>query len=269
MGSTVFVIWRESVEAMLVVGLLHSWLKFNDPGGAGKRSLALGVLLGLALAAALGWAMVAAQSELTGQALEWFQVAMLLVAAGLMVQMVFWMRRHGAAMRQSLHHNLAQAAERSGRLGIAVVAALAIAREGSEAAVFLYGASLEPGAGGSLALGAALGVSIAALTAWLLSRGLRFLDYRRFFLISGWMLLLFALALLVSAVDRLIGAGLLPALVDPVWNSAWLLDDSHGLGSVLAAMVGYRARPSLTLLLVLSVYAATVLRAMRAPRRHA
>ena len=40
----------------------------------------------------------------------------------------------------------------------------------------------------------------------------------------------------VSAVDRLIGAGLLPALVDPVWNSAWLLDDSHGLGSVLAAM---------------------------------
>jgi len=34
-------------------------------------------------------------------------------------------------------------------------------------------------------------------------------------------------------------------------------------------MVGYRARPSLTLLLVLSVYAATVLRAMRAPRRHA
>lgn len=269
MGSTVFVIWRESVEAMLVVGLLHSWLKFNDPGGAGKRSLALGVLLGLALAGGLGWAMVAAQSELSGQALEWFQVAMLLVAAALMVQMVFWMRRHGAAMRQSLHHNLAQAAERSGRLGIAVVAALAIAREGSEAAVFLYGASLEPGAGGSLTLGAALGVAIAALTAWLLSRGLRFLDYRRFFLISGWMLLLFALALLVSAVDRLIGAGLLPALVDPVWNSAWLLDDGHGLGSVLAAMVGYRARPSLTLLLVFAVYALTVLRAMRAPRCHA
>jgi high-affinity iron transporter len=254
---------------MLVVGLLHSWLKFNDPGGAGKRSLALGVLLGLGLAGGLGWAMVAAQSELSGQALEWFQVAMLLVAAGLMVQMVFWMRRHGAAMRQSLHHNLAQAAERSGRLGIAVVAALAIAREGSEAAVFLYGASLEPGAGGSLTLGAALGVAIAALTAWLLSRGLRFLDYRRFFLISGWMLLLFALALLVSAVDRLIGAGLLPALVDPVWNSAWLLDDGHGLGSVLAAMVGYRARPSLTLLLVFAVYALTVLRALRAPRCHA
>jgi high-affinity iron transporter len=83
------------------------------------------------------------------------------------------------------------------------------------------------------------------------------------------MLLLFALALLVSAVDRLIGAGLLPALVDPVWNSAWLLDDGHGLGSVLAAMVGYRARPSLTLLLVFAVYAATVLRAMRTARRHA
>jgi high-affinity iron transporter len=269
MGSTVFVIWRESVEAMLVVGLLHSWLKFNDPGRAGRRSLVLGVLLGLALAAGLGWAMVAAQSELSGQALEWFQVAMLLVAAALMVQMVFWMRRHGVAMRQSLHQSLAQATERSGRLGIAVVAALAIAREGSEAAVFLYGASLEPGAGGSLVLGAVLGVALAALTAWLLSRGLRFLDYRRFFLVSGWMLLLFAMALLVAACDRLIGAGLLPALVDPLWNSVWLLDDSRGPGSVLATMLGYRARPSLTLLLVLVAYWLFVLRALRAPHRHA
>jgi high-affinity iron transporter len=269
MGSTIFIVWRESVEAMLVVGILHAWLKFNAAGLAGLRALGVGVLCGLGLAGLLGWAMVAAQDELSGNALEWFQVGMLLVAAALIAQMVLWMRRHGSAMRKSLHQELEQAMQRSGLWGIATVAALAIAREGAEAAVFLYGVSLEPGQSANVVLGALLGVGFAGLTAWALGRGLRFLDYRRFFALSGWMLLCFAVALLVSGVDRLIGAGLLPALVDPLWDSAWLLDDGHSLGSILAALLGYRARPSLTLVLVYGAYWAFMLRAMRATTRRA
>ena len=269
MGSTLFIVWRESVEAMLVVGILHSWLKFNEAGPAGLRALWIGVGCGVGLAGVLGWAMVAAQGELSGAALEWFQIGMLLVAAALIVQMVLWMRRHGAGMRNSLHHNLATAMQRSGLLGIAIVAALAIAREGAETAVFLYGVSLEPGGSASLMAGAALGFALAGLTAWALGRGLRFLDYRRFFSISSWMLLAFAVALLVSAVDRLIGAGLLPALVDPLWDSAWLLDDSRRVGSLLAALVGYRARPTLMLVIVYAVYWLGMFRAMRPVRRDA
>lgn len=272
MGSTLFIVWRESVEAMLVVGILHTWLTFNAAGRDGLRALWLGVAGGIGLAGVLGWSMVAAQDELSGATLEWFQIGMLLVAAGLIVQMVLWMRRHGANMRKSLHQNLALAMQRSGLIGIASVTALAIAREGAETAVFLYGASLEPGNTASLVAGAALGFLLAGLTAWGLGRGLRCLDYRRFFAISGWLLLAFALALLVSAVDRLIGAGLLPALLDPLWDSAWLLDDSGGAGSLLAALAGYRARPSLMLVMVYAAYWLLMLRAMRPARlapRHA
>ncbi len=262
MGSTLFIVWRESVEAMLVVGILHSWLKFNTAGRDGMRALWLGVAGGIALAGVLGWSMVAAQDELSGTALDWFQTGMLLVAAALIVQMVLWMRRHGAAMRKNLHQDLASALQRSGLIGIAGVAALAIAREGAETAVFLYGISLEPGNTASLVSGAVLGFLLAALSAWGLGRGLRFLDYRRFFAISGWLLLLFAVALLVSAVDRLIGAGQLPALLDPLWDSAWLLNDNGGAGSLLAGLAGYRARPSLTLVLVYAAYWLLMLRAM-------
>lgn len=267
MGSALFIVWRESVEAMLVVGILHAWLKFNATGAAGLRALGVGIVCGLGLAGALGWVMVSAQDELTGEALEWFQTGMLLVAAGLIMQMVLWMRRHGAELRNSLHRDLGTAMQRSGLLGIAGVAALAIAREGAETAVFLYGVSLEPGNSANVVVGAVLGFGLAALTAWALGRGLRFLDYRRFFALSGWMLLCFAVALLVSAVDRLIGAGLLPALVDPLWDSAWLLDDSHRLGSLLSALVGYRARPSLMLVGVYAAYWLAMLRAMRPERR--
>lgn len=268
MGSTLFIIWRESVEAMLVVGILYSWLKFNHAGRAGLHALWLGVGCGVALAGVLGWVMVAAQGELSGEALEWFQMGMLLVAAGLIVQMVLWMRRHGANMKKDLHQNLAQAMERSGLFGIASVTALAIAREGAETAVFLYGVSLEPGHTNSLLGAAVMGLALAALTAWALGRGLRFLDYRRFFSFSSWMLLSFAAALLVSAVDRFIGAGLLPALVDPLWNSAWVLDDSSRLGSLLSALTGYRARPSLMLVIVFATYWWLMARAMRPAQRH-
>lgn len=269
MGGTLFIVWRESVEAMLVVGILHSWLKFNQAGPAGQRALWLGVGCGVVLAGSLGGVMVSAQSELSGIALEWFQIGMMLAAAALIVQMVLWMRRHGAGMRKNLHQNLAVAMQRSGLLGIAAVAALAIAREGAETAVFLYGVSLEPGGSTNLVTGAVLGFALACLTAWALGCGLRFLDYRRFFLVSGWMLLLFAMALLVSAVDRLIGSGVLPALVDPLWDSAWLLDDSRPVGSLLGALTGYRARPSLMLVIVCATYWLAVLRAIRPGRRDA
>ena len=150
-----------------------------------------------------------------------------------------------------------------------LVAALAIAREGAETAVFLYGMRLETAGSASLVAGAALGFALAGLTAWALGRGLRFLDYRRFFLLRGWMLLMFSVALLVSAVDRLIGAGLLPALVDPLWDSSWLLDDGSRVGSLLAALAGYRAHPSLMLVAIYVVYWLAVSRAMRPARRDA
>lgn len=269
MGNTLFIVWRESVEAILVVGILLAWMRHNQIGAVGMRALAAGVVAGLGLAGLLGWAMVAAQDQLSGNALEGFQVGMLVVAAALIAQMVLWMRRHGRGMRQSLQAELQRASERAGLWGVAAVAALAVAREGAETAVFLYGVSLEPGSANSVAVGALLGVAAAVATAWAVARGLRFLDYRRFFSISGWLLMFFAVALLVSAVDRMIGNGWLPTLVDPLWSSAWLVEDGSRAGSLLSALVGYRAQPSLTLVLVYGTYWVFMLTALRRTHHHA
>ena len=43
MGNAFFVVWRESLEAFLIAGILYAWLQGNDPGGKGKQALFIGL----------------------------------------------------------------------------------------------------------------------------------------------------------------------------------------------------------------------------------
>ena len=58
-GQIIFVIWRESIEALLVIGILSSWLSRNDPGGD-ARGRARAFLWG-GVAAGFGAALIFAQ----------------------------------------------------------------------------------------------------------------------------------------------------------------------------------------------------------------
>jgi high-affinity iron transporter len=258
MLNTLIVVWRESLEAMLVVGVLLAWIARQPDPAPLRRGLWLGIVGGVALAGALGAATFAVQSEFAGNSLDVFQLCMLLFAAFLIVQMVLWMHRHGRTMKRELE---AQAARTAGAAGIGVVAALAIAREGSETVVFLYGLGMEAGGGDLLRMmgAAAAGLALALATSWLVARGARFLNMRVFFRVSEILLLLIAGALLANGVDRMIGMDWLPPLQDPVWDTSRLLDDSHGAGRLLADFVGYRARPAATLLVAYLGYWAVVL----------
>ncbi len=245
--NALIVVWRESLEAMLVIGVLLAWIARQPAPAQLRRSLWGGVAGGVVLAALLGVGTFFAQSQLQGQALEVFQIAMVLFAALLIVQMVLWMRRHGRAMRHELE---AQAARAAGGLGLAIVAALAVAREGAETVVFLYGIGFEAGGGRLVSVaGAIAGFGLAAATAWLVARGSRFLSYRVVFRVSEILLLLIAASLLANGIDRMIAMDWLSPMLDPVWDTSALLDDRRGIGRVFADFLGYRARPSATLLI--------------------
>lgn len=243
--NALIIVWRESLEAMLVIGVLLGWIARQPEPAALRRWLWLGVGAGLVLAAVLGVATFLVRDQMQGLVLEGFQVGMMLVACALIVQMVFWMRRHGRTMRQDLE---TRAQHSAGAAGLAVVTALAVAREGAETVIFLYGLGIDPDAAVSqLFAGAAAGFALAAASAWLLARGARFLSYRALFRVSEVLLLLIASSLLASGVDRMIGLDWLPPLLDPVWDTSLLLDDSAGVGELLARFLGYRARPCATL----------------------
>ena len=266
MGNTIFIIWRESVEAILIVSILYSWIQARGDGRIRLAHLWLGVAGGIGLAAVLALAMLGFQSQLAGNTLEAFQACIMIVAALLVTHMVVWMRHHGRTLKRELESGLTRAAEQTGGLSAALLAAIAVGREGTETVLFLYGIVAENSGGWtSLMAGAAVGAVLAAITAALFLKGSRLLPQRVFFRISEVLLLLLASGLLVSGLEAFLNLEWLPPLIEPVWDSSALLRDNGLLGS----FAGYRARPALSILALWTLYWLGTLWLLRAPRRSA
>ncbi len=267
MGQVLFVVWRESVEALLVIGILYAWLRQGDAAAQrGLPYLWLGVALGGLAALGLGASLVGAGNALSGDQQALFQAAMMFIACALMVQMVFWMKQHGRMLKKNMEAALEQRAERAQWWGIAILAALAVAREGSETVIFLYGL----GVGQSAQMlpaelsGVLLGIALALLTFYILQLGSTVLSWRHFFFITEIVLLFLACGLLQSGLDILIGLEKIPSGPDPLWNSTGLLNNASPLGSLVSTLTGYRAQPSLTNVLVyLAYWGMIVIAAMR------
>lgn len=257
MGQILFVVWRESVEALLVVGILYAWLKNGDEDAQrGIPYLWTGVGVGVLAAVALGAALVGFTEVLSGDAQDYFQTAMVLIACVLIVQMVLWMKKHGRTLKRDMEQSLALSARDSNWWGVAALVALAIAREGSETVIFLYGIGF--GQSGhvdaSQILAVVIGLALAFLTFYLLQLGGKVFSWRHFFRVTEIMLLFLGAGLFQTGVDKLIDKELLPTLVDQVWNTSALLDDSSTFGSLVATLTGYRAHPALMNLIAYAVY---------------
>ena len=273
MGQILFIVWRESVEALLVVGILYAWLKNGDDDARrGIPYLWTGVAAGLLMAVGLGAALVGFTEVLSGDAQDYFQAAMVLIACVLIVQMVLWMRQHGRTLKRDIEQSLQQSTRDSNWWSVAVLVALAIAREGSETVIFLYGLGFGQSGhvdGGQI-LAVIIGLGLAFLTFYLLQLGGKYFSWRHFFRVTEVMLLLLGAGLFQTGVDKLIDKEILPLGISQVWDTSSILDDSGTFGSLVATLTGYRAHPALMNLIAYAVYWAVVcLLLKRASRRPA
>src|SRR3546814_16902092 len=136
---------------------------------------------------------------------------MSLVACALVVQMVVWMKKHGRTLKGELESGASASMAHDSWWGLLVLVMIAVAREGSETVVFLYG-SVAAGQGSDMALLALAGVAgfaIALLTFWLLQLGGRLLTRRRIFYLTEILLLLMPGAPPMGGLTPLITSGVL------------------------------------------------------------
>jgi high-affinity iron transporter len=228
----------------------------------------------------LGAAVVAAFADkisdaAAGMGQEFFNTAILAAATLLIGWTVVWMKSHGRELAAKLKATgRAVAAGEAPMHMLAVVVGLAVLREGSEAVLFIYGVVLsQPDSALDVVLGGALGLAGGVLVGAALYLGLLKVSARHLFGVTSWLLALLASGMAAQAGGYLVAAGVLPGLIDPLWDSSGLLSQDGVAGRLLSVLIGYQDRPSATQAIIYGLTLAVILgfakRAERTPTRPA
>lgn len=248
---------REGLEAAVILGITFGVLRrMNRSELAPVAWLGVGVAVGLSVLAAGILLLVGARLE--GTAEELFEGTMMLLASCVLTWMILWMARQGRESRLGIERDLKVAATRRQRTAVFAIAFFAVLREGIETALFLSAAAFQDSQAGVFT-GGLSGIATAALLGWGLYRATIRLDVRGFFRVTGAILILFAAGLFAHGIHEFVEAGILPAFIDPLWNTEALISESSFIGTLLRTLFGYNADPTLTEVLAYFGYCVTVL----------
>lgn len=261
MLAALLIVLREVVEAALIIGIVMAATRGVSRRGAWVLAgIGAGVLGSLVIAA---FTQTIADS-LSGVGTEIFNATVLMLACVMLAWHNVWMKSHGRELSQNMKQTGASVASGARPLSVLfIVVGLAVLREGSEVVLFLYG--LMAGGAQSFALwtgsfiGLLGGVAIGAAMYF----GLVLIPMRQLFNVTGWVLLFLAAGMAAQSAGFLVQAGLLPGLMEPVWDSSWLLSEGSILGKALQALVGYDDQPSGMQLIFWVVAFTTILVLMR------
>ncbi len=243
--QTVFVVWREALEAILIIAILYSFLVKTNLKAL--PSMWRGVFAGIILSFAMALVILGAAKWLAGNAQVVFQVSVLLLSCGLMTQMVFWMRRHAKSLKRDVESNLKLALEQPSYIGVASIAALSVGREGSEAVIYIYGLGLEKSASlSSMLVSVSLGMIFAGAMFYFISKGLKHLKTQVFFDLTSAVLLISAAGLGASAIGKLVAENIISGIIEPMWDISKWLDSEGSIVAVIKAIFGYNPRPTLS-----------------------
>jgi high-affinity iron transporter len=248
---------REGLEAALVIGIVLGALrKINRPDL--KPAVWAGVISAVLVSLLAGVLLTVLGMSFDGLVEEIFEGFTMLLAAGILTWMIFWMNRQGRYLRADVESEVQKSAVAGSQpRALFGLAFLAVVREGIELALFLTATGFVARAGQTL-IGGLLGLAAAIVLGWLLFSTTLRLDLRRFFRVTGVLLILFAAGLVAHGVHEFNEAGWIPSVVEHVWNVNPWLDENSTFGSILKSLFGYNGNPSLTELLAYLAYFALI-----------
>ena len=248
---------REGLEAALIIGIVLGALrKINRPDL--KPAVWAGVISAVIVSLLAGVLLTVLGMSFDGLVEEIFEGFTMLLAAGILTWMIFWMNRQGRYLRADVESEVQKSAVAGSQpRALFGLAFLAVVREGIELALFLTATGFVARAGQTL-IGGLLGLAAAIVLGWLLFSTTLRLDLRRFFRVTGVLLILFAAGLVAHGVHEFNEAGWIPSVVEHVWNVNPWLDENSTFGSILKSLFGYNGNPSLTELLAYLAYFALI-----------
>ena len=261
MLGTAIIIFREVLEAALIIGLIMAATR-NVAGRIRWISTGIaGGILGAILIALLANSIT---NLADGMGQELMHATILFIAVLMLSWHLLWMRKHAVQITQQMKrtgHEITMGDKEP--VILAVIIGLAILREGSESVIFLYGLTAAGSNSSELLLGGSMGILAGVFAGAVLYFGMMRIPTGKLFQVSGWLILLLTAGMASQGVSYLVQADFLPALGYDIWNSSFIISEQSALGRVLHILIGYVDRPMGVQLLTYTVTMIILITSMR------
>ncbi len=261
MFASSLITFRETLEAALVVGVVLTFLTKTNQYHIFSKFVWRGIGAGVVAAVAIGFLLDIFFGGLTGKTEEIFEGVLMFVTAGFLTWMILWVHRQKDVVKK-IKEKVAIHTEKGYGLGIFILVASSVFREGIETVLYLKASSLI-GATNQL-LGAIFGIVAALGLGYGLFRWAVKVHLAKVFTITSVFLLLFAAGLVGHGVHEFQEANLLPIFsFDPIVNISAILDQKSTAGSLLRVVFGYTSKPTILEIVSYAAYIGFVIYLMR------
>ena len=222
MGSSFLITLREGLEASLILAILLTDLKTTDRW-ADARFVWAGTAAAIGICLVAGIAIFIALDGLNGKVEYAVEGFIALSATAVLTHMIFWMRSHARTLGKELRDKV----DASVGSALAIIAFVAVLREGLETVLFLLSAETATASGGDVVVGGLLGLALSVVIGFGVYRSGNRLNLRTFFNVTAVLLLLFAAGLAGKSVHEL--------RLFISWEAGWLVSSAWTLESGLFA----------------------------------
>ena len=258
MLSSLLITLREGLEAALIIGIILAYLARTN-NRQGFKPVWVGVSLAVSASLIAGAGIYLLAGELSGRAEEVFEGVAMFVAVGVLTWMIFWMRKQAVNIKASLHAEIQSLLTGGSFLGLVVLAFVVVVREGIETVLFLFAATRVAESAVLFTMGGLLGLAIAIAIGYSIYKGSSRLNLRAFFNVTSVVLIVFAAGLLAHGIHEFQEAGIIPIVVEHLWDINHVLPEKATFGRFLTAIVGYNGNPSLVEVAAYFVYLVSAL----------
>ena len=263
---------REGVEAALIISIICAYLARTGNRRHFPRVF-IGAGVAAVLSAILGVVLYLTVGSFEAPYEQLFEAAALLLATGVVTWMLFWMRRQAASVTSELQAAVDRALDEGSVTALAVLAFVAVVREGIETSLFLVGQATSARAGAlSVLIGALAGLAVAALLGVGFYQGSRRIPLATFFRWTGIGLVFIAGGLVAKAAHELIEISVVTLGSQTLFDLSSVLPHEPEGGSVvgqfLHVVFGYTATPEVTTFVAWLAYIGLVLTLFLRPVRH-
>ncbi|MHA1835343.1 MAG: FTR1 family iron permease [Candidatus Odinarchaeia archaeon] len=257
MLSAFIIALREGLEIALILSIILSYLNENKLTNH-KKYIYIGFILAVITSIFLSITLNIIGLSLTGFLEEIYEGITSLTAAFILTTVIIWMHQKSSQIKIDIENRIEKSLQVKSNISLIMLSFTIVIREGVEIVLFLQESLIITSLIDTL-LGAIIGFSLSVLTGLIILKSSIKINTKKFFKITSIILLIMAAGMLAIGINELQEAGIIPTIIEHVYDISYILDENSTLGSILKTLLGYNSNPSLIELSSYLVFLITII----------